>query len=224
MTHPHPRTGAATALGIAASLLLAACSSSSPTHANTPIAHSNNSATSSSPADPTSTTGTPVGAISAAAPTGGTNACLLVTEQEAAAALGADPGPGQDVTAHGASSCMYGTSPLIVTVNLLPTGGKAAYDHARGLAPAGHLVDVTDVGAAAFGVSPAQQLTSGSTEATPWSLSASSPAGQQRHPKTKPPSWPRRPQAESERPATMPPHWHCIWQPHEQPHWDAVRC
>jgi hypothetical protein len=47
---------------------------------------------------------------------------------------------------------MYGTAPMIVTVNLLPTGGKAAYDHALGLAPAGQPVEVTGVGATAFGV------------------------------------------------------------------------
>jgi hypothetical protein len=152
MTHPHPRTIAAAALSGAVSLLLAACGNSSPTHANTPITHSSGSATSSSPADPTSTTATPLGATSAAAPTAGTTACALVTEQEAGAALGADPGAGQDATSHGASSCMYGTSPMIVTVNLVPTGGKAAYDHTRGLAPAGRAVDVAGVGAAAFGV------------------------------------------------------------------------
>jgi hypothetical protein len=38
-------------------------------------------------------------------------------------------------------------------VNLLPTNGKAAYDHARSMAPAGQMVDVSGVGDSAFGVS-----------------------------------------------------------------------
>jgi hypothetical protein len=152
MRDAHPRAIAAAALGSAVSLLLTACSSSSPTQANAPTVHSSGPASSSSPADPTSTSATPVSETSAAAATAGTTACVLVTEQEAGTALGADPGAGQDATSHGASSCIYGTSPMIVTVNLVPTGGKAAYDHIRGLAPAGRAVDVAGVGVAAFGV------------------------------------------------------------------------
>lgn len=67
-------------------------------------------------------------------------------------ALGADPGPGQESAAHGASSCIYGASPTLVSVDLLPTGGKAAYNHARGQVPAGQLDDVAALGDGAFGV------------------------------------------------------------------------
>ncbi len=140
----------AAATGLAAGLLLAACSSSSPTSANTPITRSSSSVTSSSAADPTSTTATAVGATSPVV-RAGTNACALVSEQEAGAALGTDPGAGQTVTSHGASSCMYGTSPVILTVNLVPNGGKAAYDQLRAHGIAGQLVDIPGVGDAAFG-------------------------------------------------------------------------
>lgn len=148
MTHRRLRCSlTAAATGLAAGLLLAGCTTS-PTNANTPLTGSNANATSSSPAAPTSTTATAVGASSPGAPAG-TNACALVSEQEAGAALGTDPGAGQAVTSHGASSCMYGTSPMIVTVNLVPTGGKAAYDHLH--ATAGQLVNIPGVGDAAFG-------------------------------------------------------------------------
>jgi hypothetical protein len=41
---------------------------------------------------------------------------------------------------------------MIVTVNLIPTGGKADFDHARGLVPAGRVVDIAGAGTAAFSV------------------------------------------------------------------------
>jgi hypothetical protein len=149
MTHQRSRSLTGAATGLAAGLLLVGCSSSATTHANTPTTRATNAgATSSSPTAATSTTATPVGGSSPAA-LAGTSACVLVNEQEAGAALGADPGAGQAVTSHGASSCMYGTSPRILTVNLVPTGGKAAYDHLH--ATSGQLVDISGVGDAAFG-------------------------------------------------------------------------
>lgn len=153
MTHTHQRAGTATALGVIGCLLLVGCSSNSATHAGAPAAHASTGAASSSPADPPGTTSAPVDATSPAAPTTRTKICSLITEQEASTALGTDPGPGQDTTSHGASSCMYGTAPMIVTVNLVPSGGKAAYDQLRAHAPAGRTVDVAGVGDAAFGTS-----------------------------------------------------------------------
>lgn len=149
MTQPRPRTCAASVLAVAACLLLAACGSSSPTHANTTTARSNDTTASSSPVHPTSTAGAKVGTSSPAAPAA-TNACALVTEKEAGAALGADPGPGRDVASHGASSCMYSTSPSLVTVNALPSAGKADYEHLRAQAPGGRVVNIAGVGDAAF--------------------------------------------------------------------------
>ncbi len=143
MTHPHPR-----AIATAASAQPPGCCSPHAAAIHPPTPHRPRTPPAARPAPLRPT----VGATSSVPPTGGTTACSLITEQEAGTALGADPGPGQDATAHGASSCIYGTSPEIVTVNMLPTGGKAAYDHARALAPADRLIDVAGVGAAAFGL------------------------------------------------------------------------
>ncbi|MDT4974873.1 MAG: hypothetical protein QOG98_631, partial [Pseudonocardiales bacterium] len=93
MTQLHRRATALAASGAAASLLLAACSSSSPTQAKTAAAVAARNTASSPVADPTSASGTPLGATSPAAPTGGADVCALVTEQEAGTALGTDPGP-----------------------------------------------------------------------------------------------------------------------------------
>jgi hypothetical protein len=101
MPHPHPSTIAAIALGVATSLLLALHSSSSPAsaaNANAPAGHTTppSSATITAPDDPTSATGTPVGVTFPAAARGDAHACSLVTQREASAALGTDPGSGED--------------------------------------------------------------------------------------------------------------------------------
>jgi hypothetical protein len=154
MTQLHRRATALAASGAAASLLLAACSSSSPTQAKTEAAVAARNTGSSPVADPTSASGTPLGATSPAAPTGGVDVCALVTEQEAGTALGTDPGPGEVVAgARGASSCLYGQLPAMVTVNLVPSRGQADYDHLRAQAKPGQLFDVSGVGDAAFRVS-----------------------------------------------------------------------
>ena len=58
-----------------------------------------------------------------------TQACSLVTQEEAGMALGADPGPGElDSRARG-SGCSYGTMPGIVMVNVVAPGGQADYNH-----------------------------------------------------------------------------------------------
>jgi hypothetical protein len=160
MTTAHQRAGTATVLGLVGCVLLAGCSSGSDTHADVPAAHANSGIGSSSPADPvgtagttgtTGTTATPPGVTSSAAAPANTSICALITEQEASTALGADPGPGEDTSSHGASSCVYGTAPMIVTVNLVPSRGKAAYDQLRARAPAGRIVDIAGIGDAAFG-------------------------------------------------------------------------
>lgn len=75
-----------------------------------------------------------------------------MTEQDAAKALGKDPGRGQALSQSGASSCTYGAYPALVRVNVVPGLGKAAFLHARGLAPKVELVDVPGIGDSAFGV------------------------------------------------------------------------
>lgn len=81
------------------------------------------------------------------------DACLLVTQQEAGIALGADPGPGELDTRAGASGCTYGSMPDIVLVNVVAPGGQADFNHILGQAQPGQLFDVTGVGDGAFGVS-----------------------------------------------------------------------
>ncbi len=162
MTDPHRRTLAAAAAGVAASLVLAACSSSAPAPAvstDTSAVQATASGTtlttpaaSVAPTDPATTDATP-----AAAPAAGVTACALVTEQEVGTALGTDPGAGSAFTSHGASQCQYGTyATAFVLVNLTPTQGKAAYDHMHSspnLSQAGVVADLAGLGDRAFEIS-----------------------------------------------------------------------
>ena len=81
-----------------------------------------------------------------------TQACSLVTQEEAGMALGADPGPGELDSREGASGCTYGTMPGIVMVNVVEPGGQADYNHILAQAQPGQTFDVTGVGDGAFGV------------------------------------------------------------------------
>ena len=59
--------------------------------------------------------------------------CNVLTEQDAAAALGVDPGPGVSSSEQGVGQCQYGSGnpgSIIFTVvkNLQPLGGKAGFD------------------------------------------------------------------------------------------------
>jgi hypothetical protein len=153
MTQGHVRTVTAAAAGIAGCLLLAGCSSSSRTGADTPPTHTINSAGSSSIAASTSAAGDPAGASSPAAAAGGTVACTLVTEHDATTALGADPGPASRFASHGSSQCQYGSyRTKFLLVNLTPTRGKAAYDLVHNSTEL-HAVDLAGVGDRAFEVS-----------------------------------------------------------------------
>jgi len=155
MTDRRRRTIAAAAFGTAGCLLFAACGNSTPAaHSNTPTvraAAGANQVASVAPTDPASS-----GATAAAAPTGRTEACALVTQQEVGAALGKDPGRGSAFTSHGASQCQYGTyQTAFVLVNLNPSRGKAYYDHTRNnpkTTQAGAVTDVAGVGDRAFGI------------------------------------------------------------------------
>jgi len=81
-----------------------------------------------------------------------TQACSLVTQEEAGMALGADPGPGELDSREGGSGCTYGTMPGIVMVNVVAPGGQADYNHILGQAQPGQTFDVTGVGDGAFGL------------------------------------------------------------------------
>lgn len=93
----------------------------------------------------------PVGSANAAAAPRPANACALVREADATTALGTDPGAGEEtVGQHGASSCSYGQYPSLLIVNLVPTGGKAAFDNLLGSPATGHTTLVTGIGDDAF--------------------------------------------------------------------------
>jgi Protein of unknown function (DUF3558) len=154
MTDPHRRTlAAAAALAMAGCVLLAACGNSAPAaQTDAPAVRTTADATpttSVAPTDPTSTDATP-----AAAPTAGTTACELVTEQEVGTVLGKDPGAGSAFTSHGASQCQYGNyATAFVLVNVTPTQGKAAYDLMHSKSNLGHglvIADVAGLGDRAF--------------------------------------------------------------------------
>jgi hypothetical protein len=174
-------TVAALAACLATGLLLAACSKSAPvaktastaqtaSAVQTTAAVSNaSSAPSSAPstsAPSTSATSTGVASTAPAStdatpaevPSEGGTACTLVTEQDVAAALGRDPGPGSADTGEGGSSqCQYGSfQNAFVLVNLNPSQGKAFYDNAHSnpkVSEAGAITDVAGVGDRAFGIS-----------------------------------------------------------------------
>jgi hypothetical protein len=163
----------ATALAMAIGLMLTACGNASPdagAPAGEQAGHHGPAATTPTAPDTDTDTDPATGTVtssavastsaSASSPTTSATACSLVSQQEAGVALGGDPGAGVATAANGGSSCLYGTSPELVSVNLVPSGGKADYEHTRAAAPAGIGVDVPGVGAAAFGVfrGPAGQI------------------------------------------------------------------
>jgi hypothetical protein len=90
-----------------------------------------------------------------AASVGATDACSLVTEQEAATALGADPGPGQQTALEGtATACTYLAGGSTLQFSLMLSDGKATYDeqHAHIPTAAASLIsDMTGIGDNAFG-------------------------------------------------------------------------
>ena len=146
MTIQRARTLAAITLAAAGSLLLAACSSSAPAPA-APAAVSSG-VISTSPTHSATAAANPAGGTSPAPPGGAAAACSLITEQEAGTALGADPGPGQEISP---GHCIYGAgaSSLNMVEQTLP-GGQAGFDGLRS-AMAGTAVDVVGVGDGAFG-------------------------------------------------------------------------
>ena len=86
-------------------------------------------------------------------PAAAATACDVVTEQDATAALGADPGAGAAVSAAGASSCTFGHYPSLVTVNMIVQGGKTDLTHIRSADSTGSLTNIPGLGDSAFGVS-----------------------------------------------------------------------
>lgn len=125
-------------------LALAACSSSAAGPTSTPlvpVAPGQSSSAGGAASDPAQS--------AAPAPAGAAiDACALVTEQEATAFLGSDPGPGVNTGSSDAPACAYGGS---LTLGVAPTGGRAQYDADRGAAQgSGKATDLTGVGDAGY--------------------------------------------------------------------------
>ncbi len=119
----------------AAALMLAGCS--------TGTSSAGQSATGTTPAVSSS----PAVAVPAAA-----TACALVSEREASAALGSDPGAGTEAVDGSNSSCKFGNYPTLLTVNLISTTGKTDFDHLKSQDTGGKLVPVSGLGDEAFAV------------------------------------------------------------------------
>ena len=80
-------------------------------------------------------------------------ACGLISEKEAAAALGTDPGPGQETPlGESASVCTYVSVSSSLQLSLTPTGGKATYHREQAGIPPGApgITEVSGVGDRAF--------------------------------------------------------------------------
>jgi hypothetical protein len=117
------------------------------------------SAGSSQPPAPAASAPSSQGTAAAGSPTtpaasgGNDHPCLVVTEQEATTALGADPGPGQETPpgAGGLGTCVYGAGSSVVRLSVDTSGvGKAIYDSDRSSYPSASTTDVPGVGDGAF--------------------------------------------------------------------------
>lgn len=123
-------------------LLLAGCSS-----APSPQSLSSAGLPSTAAAGPAAAPSTTAKATSS----GAVSACSLVTEADATAALGADPGPGAGPTQSPTSGCTFGVSPSMVSIHLSPAG-KAEYDQMRAGPVQGAMIgDLAGIGHGAFG-------------------------------------------------------------------------
>lgn len=90
----------------------------------------------------------PVSSDVSAPSTTSIDACALITEQEATAFLGSDPGPGVDTGSASAPACAYGAS-LTIAVEL--NDGKATFDSTKAaMQGSGKAEDLPGVGDAGY--------------------------------------------------------------------------
>ncbi len=134
MRHARSATITGTICGVAANLVLAACSNSSPAaHSASSVQATQRQATGSPIATPrapasvaASHTSSPPKSVTVVA------ACSLITEQDVATAAGTDPGPGAANSHQGDTACAYGSYPKqVLTVNVVPIRGRAGYARLR---------------------------------------------------------------------------------------------
>jgi hypothetical protein len=121
---------------------------------------------------------------------------LWIDQREgAAAALGTDPGPGQETPlGESASACTYVSVSSSLQLSMTPTGGKATYHRDRPAYPPAHQGSpkCPEWGTAPSAKSAAPRPRSTSTKATLLSSSASPPAAQPPL-RTNSPFWPPPP-------------------------------
>jgi hypothetical protein len=90
----------------------------------------------------------PAGSAASAPTTTSIDACALITEQEATAFLGRDPGPGTNTGSASAPACAYGGS---LTIGVEPIDGKAVYATTKAAMQAsGKAQNLSGVGDAAY--------------------------------------------------------------------------
>jgi hypothetical protein len=98
----------------------------------------------SAPAD----TSAPAATQAATPGSGAVDACALITEQEATAFLGSDPGPGAETGTADAPACSYGGS---LTIGVEPGDGAAMYATTKdAMQGSGKAQDLPGVGDAAY--------------------------------------------------------------------------
>ena len=126
------------------SAAIAACGGSSATSAPAAQGPTAGPAQASAPADTSAPAATDAGTPA----TGAVDACAIITEQEATAFLGSDPGPGVQTGTADAPACAYGGS---LTIGVEPGDGAAMYATTKdAMQSAGKAQDLPGVGDAAY--------------------------------------------------------------------------
>ncbi len=128
-------------VGACLALLLAACSAGA-----TPAPSAGRGVANPAPTSAVASTAPTTAAANPGASTATVDACLLISQQEATALLGSDPGKGIGSATSDGSSCAYDGS-LVVTV--APSPGQAAFDATKASMP-GTVQTLDGVGDAAF--------------------------------------------------------------------------
>lgn len=124
---------------------------------NSASSSTGSAAPSTVPQNRTSTENAVAASLAPATSGGSTDACSLLTEQDAAAALGSDPGPGQQTSLLGAATaCTYLASDSSLQLSFTPSGGKATFDQEFAQLPtaaaaAGTVTTLDGIGDHAFG-------------------------------------------------------------------------
>jgi hypothetical protein len=144
----HHRSRAVLRAGALALLSIGLVACSGAANQGSPAAHSVPPAVTGAPSQAAVATGQPAAlATSSTRPTGAIDACALITEKEAAAFLGSDPGPGTNSGTPEAPACAYGAS---LTIGVGLTDAKAQFDLQRPAAGSSNFQALSGVGDDAY--------------------------------------------------------------------------